>query len=196
MPTNSPEWLLVGICPIRPIRVRPQKRGASVNSIDPYYRLRAPAPTEEADLCHCPDDQRSLKLMPALSCNPIHCVTCNLEIPPQAISLPGRLVDPIASWASIYDAIDRLWLDSAEYEAWALSELTDINSALNKRGFQLLKSLSEWRSCFYWWFQDNANSNWRPPTTCPLCNSALKEVYSKVFRHVACQSCHIITTGE
>src|SRR5205823_5984939 len=61
---------------------------------DPYFMLRAPPPTPENEICSCRDDP-PIKLMSLalLSENPIHCLRCNLEIPPERLRLDQPLVD-------------------------------------------------------------------------------------------------------
>ncbi len=53
--------------------------------------------------------------MQALGENPIHCLNCNLEVPPEKLDLATKLIDAVAFWRNVYDAIDRLWLDSGAY---------------------------------------------------------------------------------
>ena len=35
------------------------------------------------------------------------------------LGLPAAIVDALADWRDVYDALDRLWLDSGPYETWA-----------------------------------------------------------------------------
>jgi hypothetical protein len=64
---------------------------------DIYARLRAPAATLPDEICSC--SERPIKLMWALSENPIHCLDCNLEIVPEALPLPPELVDRLPTGA-------------------------------------------------------------------------------------------------
>jgi hypothetical protein len=88
---------------------------------DPYRRLRAPVETPDDERCRCPD-RPPVKLMQALGANPLHCMRCHGEVAPESLPLPIELADPLADWSSVHDALDRLWLDSGAYEAWAASE--------------------------------------------------------------------------
>ena len=116
---------------------------------DPYLRLRTPPPTPSDEICRC-SDTPPVKLMTALGANPLHCMRCNLEVPPEALPLPIELVGPLADWAQVHDALDRLWLDSGPYEAWALEELINPSSPSNKRGFDIRSDIERVRRCYYW----------------------------------------------
>src|SRR4051812_6185298 len=100
---------------------------------DIYDKLRPAGPTPADELCGCAGSP-PVKLMHALSANPVHCLDCNLEVPPERLELTVELVAAIASWRSVYGAIDWLWLDSGSYEEWAYGELADLSSAANRRG--------------------------------------------------------------
>ena len=119
---------------------------------DPYLKLRPPPATPFHELCHCPGHP-AIKLMCALNYNPLHCLDCNLEIEPASLPLPVQLVESIAAWRSSYDAIDRLWLESGEYEAWAKAQLSDITSPINVGGMRLRAQLDVVRRCYLWYFQ-------------------------------------------
>lgn len=67
---------------------------------DIYFKLRPPKPTLADELCRCVG-RTPIKLMYALSYNPIHCMGCNLEVPPQSLTLSEPLVEEIADWCSI-----------------------------------------------------------------------------------------------
>jgi len=65
---------------------------------DVYERLRPPEPAE--DVCSCPGEP-PIKLMTIRDVrgfNPIHCLDCNLEVPPERLAIDRRLVEAIASW--------------------------------------------------------------------------------------------------
>src|SRR5579872_827476 len=97
-----------------------------------FAKLQVPEPTPVDELCRC--SAAPYKLMSALSFNPVHCMVCNLEVPTDRLTFSRSLVEAIAHWHNVYDAIDRLWLDSGPYEQWARRELADIASAINRRG--------------------------------------------------------------
>jgi predicted nucleic acid-binding Zn ribbon protein len=135
---------------------------------DTYFKLRPPTPTPQDELCSCAGNN-PIKLMSALSYNPVHCLDCNLEVPPETIGFDSALAEAIASWRGVYDALDQLWLDSREYEAWAKAELEDISSPVNQRGLKVAAQLNAFRRCYHWLFQDQSASYYEPIRTCPSC---------------------------
>ncbi len=134
--------------------------------------------------------------MSALSYNPLHCIDCNLEIAPQSLALTQYLVDAVAYWQHLYDAIDRLWLDSAEYEAWAKLQLSDILSPINQRGLSVCRELDPVRRCYYWYFQDQSAEGFKPLTHCPSCHQRFMAYSDRIFPQFICERCSIITVGE
>jgi predicted nucleic acid-binding Zn ribbon protein len=134
--------------------------------------------------------------MTALNYNPLHCIDCNLEIPPESLDLSAEVVDAIAYWRNIYDAIDRLWLDSKEYEIWAKHQLAEITSPVNKRGMVLRKRLDAIRRCYYWYFQNQSAEGFRPIERCPSCGCLLAVYSNGIFRQLICEQCSLITVGE
>ncbi len=113
--------------------------------------------------------------MDALGYNPIHCVICNLEVPPERLNLSQDIVQSIAYWRNLYDAIDRLWLDSSAYERWAKQQLGDINSRVNILGREIQQQLAATHTCYYWYFQDQSDDEYSPFTSCPVCSEPLQE---------------------
>ena len=134
--------------------------------------------------------------MCALTYNPLHCIDCNLEIKPESLVLGNTLVDAIAYWVSMYDAIYRLWLTSGEYEGWAKDQLADIRSPVNKIGLDLRKELNEVLQCNYWYFQDQGVERFEAIKECPNCQGPLKEYTNSIFRQMICEQCSIVTVGE
>jgi hypothetical protein len=98
-----------------------------------YAKLRPPEPTPADEICRC-GSEPAIKLMTALSYNPIHCVAYNLEVPPERLGLPPQLAEAVAYWNWIADGIHRLWLASGAYEDWARSQLADLASPVNVEG--------------------------------------------------------------
>jgi hypothetical protein len=161
---------------------------------DVYDKLCPPKPTPDSEICKCPGE-KPIKLMNTFSFNPIHCLDCNLEVPPGRINLSAELAEAIAFWSRIYRAIDHLWLD-VDYEDWAEQELSDINSSVNKRGREIAKTLNESHRCYYWYHQDQSADFFRPITDCPLCGEELVEYINGIFQQRICHSCSIVTVGE
>ncbi len=180
---------------------QPQRSAASryyqisMSYDDPYFKLRPPSPTPDDELCQCMGDT-PVKLMCALSYNPIHCIVCNLEVPPETLGFDTTLVEAIAVWRRIYEALDRLWLDSGEYEAWATSELGDITSPVNKRGRDVAAQVNARRRCYYWLFQDQSIPHFEAIGECPSCRQTFKTFDGGIFRQDICEECSIITVGE
>jgi predicted nucleic acid-binding Zn ribbon protein len=162
---------------------------------DPYFKLRPPPPTSDDELCAC-QGHKPIKLMCALSSNPIHCIDCNLEVPPEWLSLNVELVEDIAYWRNVYAAIDDLWLDSGEYEAWAKQQLVDITSPANTHGLEVREALANVRQCYYWYFQDQSDEEYDPITHCPRCQTTLTKYDGGIFLQLLCEQCQIITVGE
>jgi predicted nucleic acid-binding Zn ribbon protein len=162
---------------------------------DIYSKLRPPGPTPEDELCRCAG-RPPIKLMCALSFDPIHCVNCNLEVPPQTLGLSESLVDEIAHWRTLFDAIDYLWLESGAYENWARDQLSDIASPVNRLGLNLLSALATAHRCYYWYFQDQAAEDFAPIQHCPRCGAPLVPYPAGIFRQSVCEACGIVTVGE
>lgn len=157
-------------------------------------KLSPPAPTARDEICSCAP-QRPIKLMQALSFNPLHCMNCNLEVRPETLALDDQLTDEIAHWNSIYEALYRLWLDSGEYEEWAAAELGNLRSSVNESGRLLVTQLNQVRECFYWWFQDESVENFSPCDACPACKGKLDLFESDKLRQYVCRECSMVFAG-
>ncbi len=128
--------------------------------------------------------------------NPVFCINCNLEIRPESLNLNVTLIDDLARWASIYDAVYRLWLDSGEYEEWAEKQLSDIHSPVNQRGMELLPAMNQIRRCYYWYFQDHSVDDFEPIRNCPNCGEPFQLYGGGIFLQYICEQCLIITVAE
>ena len=162
---------------------------------DRYFKLRAPPDTPPDEICHC-EGNKPIKLMTLLGFNPLHCIDCNLEINPPSLVLTDFQIEAIAYWNQLYDAIFRLWLDSAEYEDWARVQLMDIDSPINRRGLALCQDLQAIRRCYYWYHQDETVDGFEPLTNCPKCHLPFTVYSNGSFLQFVCQPCGIITNGE
>ena len=162
-----------------------------MNADDRYARLRPPTPTPSDDICTC-EAGAPLTLSTALSYNPIRCAACNGEVPLEPLDLSVRLVDDIASWRSVYDSLERLWLDSDEYEEWAVRELSDIGSYVNRLGLEVRRSLDAIRRCYYLYFEDQSVEAYSPRPACPSCGAApVNRTYGR-RSYRACDACSIL----
>ena len=162
---------------------------------DKYFKLKPPPPTPAEEICSCVDAP-PIKLMSALGENPIHCMNCNLEVDPASLDLSEDIVESIASWRSVYDAIDRLWLASGEYEEWARSQLSDISNPLNQSGREIQATLNQIRRCYYWYFQDQSADDYAPLDVCPSCGAQLTTYTKGIFEQRICDSCSIALLGK
>jgi hypothetical protein len=140
---------------------------------DPYRKLRPPPPTPENEICVCTSAIPVL-LQPHFSSNPLSCARCNLEVPPEHIGFDEKVADEIAHWQRLYDCFYFLWLDSGEFEQWAVIHLSDPTSSINSRGIELANAISRFHRCYLWWFQDESADNRIVPTTCPRCMGPLE----------------------
>ncbi|MEO6456737.1 MAG: DUF2310 family Zn-ribbon-containing protein [Chloroflexia bacterium] len=107
--------------------------------------------------------------------------------------LDENLVQGIAYWRSLYDAIDRLWLDSGEYEEWAEAQLSNIKSPVNVRGLEVQRELNARHKCYYWYFQDESADDFQTLTRCLVCSNPFKTYNAGIFPQFLCEKCCIIT---
>ena len=154
-----------------------------------YAKLRPPQPTPADEICRC-DATPPIKLMTALSYKSIHCVVCNLEVPPERIGLSPQLAEAVAHWNWIAGAIDRLWLDSGAYEDWARNQLSDLASQVNVEGRQLAGELNQIRRCYYWYFVDTDAASGL--VSCPECHRLLATMSAGPFKQAFCDECSLI----
>ncbi|MBN1312860.1 MAG: DUF2310 family Zn-ribbon-containing protein [Anaerolineae bacterium] len=164
------------------------------NQNDIYDKLRPPQPTPVDEICGC-SGQKAIKLMSTFGFNPIHCLDCNLEVPPERIGLGADLAEATAFWSQVFRAIDRLWIDG-DYEDWAGQELSNIESSVNKRGKKIAEALNSLRRCYYWYHQDQSVDFFKPITSCPLCGKGLSKYTNGIFLQGICEDCSIVTVGE
>ncbi len=162
-----------------------------MNSRDPYLKLRRPPMPPEEELCCC-EGKNPIMLVGNREYNPIGCLKCSGEVEPGALGFDEKLAEKVAFWGRLYRSIDYLWLESREYESWAARELSNPNSPPNKRGFQLQQELNRYRTCYYWWFQDIGEEQFKPLEKCPVCSEQLV-----LFReNLLCETCQIVMQGS
>jgi predicted nucleic acid-binding Zn ribbon protein len=160
---------------------------------DAYYRLKPPPPTPADEVCSCAEPQ-PLKLMFALGYNPIHCMACNLEVPPETYRPDESLCEAIAFWRELYRALYMLWLDSGDYEEWAKAQLADMSGRVNQDGMELRARLETLRRTYYWFFQEQSDDS-EAITSCPVCRRLLEESPLGTFKQMVCETCSIVTVG-
>ena len=157
-----------------------------------FFDKLGPAPaTPSEDLCSC-TTPHAWKLMYALGSNPIACASCNLEVRIEALNFPNDLFDATAHWCSIWGSLFKLWLSSGEYEEFARNELLDLNSPANKEGLELSKAISQFHPCHYQAFEEQDSEDWKPRSTCPICEAGLNPFSPGKTNHSACHPCNIL----
>ena len=162
--------------------------GASARTMERPGRqvgpLDQPVPTRPHERCTCAD-RSGVKLMSALTPNPLHCLDCNLEIDPTILS--AAEAEQVARWHRTHTAIDRLWLASGPYEGWARAELIDPSSPTNTLGRDLAARLGAW----YWLFTAQGEPGWAAVTSCPVCGEALRLHAGQLL----CDACRAVMAG-
>jgi len=166
------------------------------DSTNIYWPLRAPEQTPSDEICSCPSGT-PVKLMSTgrLGFNPIHCLECNLEVPPERLGLGRDLTQAIAYWLSVYGAIDALELASGEYEEWARGELLNPESPPNREGLAVAREVNELNRCYFWFWQPESDDDWQPRTTCPVCGEALVPHDSGIFPQLLCEADSVVLVG-
>jgi len=164
---------------------------------DIYAGLRPPDPTPPNEICACSGD-KPIKLMYALSFNPVNCIDCNLEVPPERLGFDRETAQGVVYWRAMCEAIEFLWRDSGSYEAWARQQLSDINSPVNTLGRKVQQDLNKIHRCYYQYFQ-GAEGDEIPFSMCPACGGPLEEYAygrSKSLLAKLCEKCSIIGVAE
>jgi hypothetical protein len=163
---------------------------AVTNESDLYWKLRPEPATPDDEICSC-GDQAPIVLQDHLSENPIVCLRCNGEVPPERIGFTAELADGLAYWRHLHAALYALWLDSDEYEDWARARLEDPAGQVNVNGLDLVRELNNYRRTYYWWFQDASADDFVPLLKCPRCSADLVEKFGR-FNYLACEACSIV----
>ncbi len=158
-----------------------------------FAKLLPPEPTPEDEICQ--HQGTRIKVMYALSYNPIHCMDCNLEIPLDTLPLSTETIEAIVQWRDIYSAIYLLWLDSGEYEEWAKEQLSSVASTVNVRGRKVQHVLNDVRRCYYMFFQDQSSETYIPLRFCPICGGALQEYTYGIFLQHVCERDSLVVIG-
>lgn len=154
---------------------------------DPFARLRHPAPADER--CRCPGTP-PLVLKGRLEPNPLTCLACGGEADPAALALTQELVDEVARWRDVHDALYLLWLDADQFEEWAFAQLKNPRGAVHERGLALIARLAPIRTTYYWWFTDQIFREEPPLPACPRCQSEL----TPESGHRVCTLCRVLVS--
>ena len=152
---------------------------------DVYEKLRAFRAPDD-DLCDCAE-VTDLTLKHVFTDNPLNCLYCNGEVPPERIELAPELVDPIARWNRLAGAFYELWLDSGEWEEYAAAQLRDPSGRLVEDGLDIVRRLSADRPTFYSWISEEGVTH----AGCPRCSAPLQPVATRVGARRLCIDCRI-----
>jgi hypothetical protein len=164
---------------------------------DIYAKLRPREPTPLDEICSCPGEP-PIKLMSMRQVggfNPIHCLDCNLEVPPERLALTAEMVEEVAYWDWERGAIETLELASGAYEGWARNRLLDPEGETNVDGRVLAEKLTPIRSCYLWFFQPESDEEWTARTTCPVCGEPLEPYPGGIFRQLLCERDRLVLVG-
>ena len=162
----------------------------TTNIGDPYLKLRASPPTPEDEICRCKLGA-PVKLVSTLSNNPVQCLMCRGEVPPERIGFGADLGEAISVWRHTHDALYRLWLGSGEYETWAAEKLGDPNGEVNVEGLKIAVRLNEFVSAYFYWFAADEDKSLRH---CPVCRGELGDSQDAGLR--VCAACKILVAGR
>lgn len=157
------------------------------------HKLFPPRPTPADESCSCTGSLPT-KLMSTLGYNPVHCMKCNLEVPPERMKFDEPTIESIAHWNSLYRSVYTLWLDSQDYEAWAQSQLAEIGSRINTLGRDIAKAISKEATCFYWAFWDESLSK-DAPNSCPICRRKWERSPYRA-NELVCLGCGLACAGD
>ena len=133
--------------------------------------------------------------MYAISSNPVHCMRCYLEVPPENLKLTAETIQGLVYWNALYEAIYRLWLDSDEYEAWGRGELSNLESRVNRMGRDVVRDLSNARRTFYWCFQDQSVEAFNAFTHCINCARKISPYEDSTVNQLVCEDCSLVFVG-
>jgi hypothetical protein len=156
-----------------------------------YWQFEPTDPTPSNEICRC-RTKHPVKLMHALSENPIHCIACNLEVPPRRLALERDAVDAVAHWNWLYAAIYRLELDSGSYEAWATRQLQSLGSPVNALGLRACQKMQQSRRCYYARFQTLAEQARGLPLKCTKCGQRPSRFGGFRIPQSICNRCSLI----
>lgn len=157
---------------------------------DPYLKLRSDGGTPDDELCQCAS-VKAVLLRDAFGPNPLYCVRCNGEVAPERVGFDNwRIAEDIAQWRNLYRSLYYLWLDSGEYESWAVARLSDPSGAIHLKGMSCVRVLNHFVRAYYWWFVDNTTEEFVEPTYCPVCAQSLLKYQDG---HVSvCEPCSLM----
>ncbi|RIK84208.1 MAG: hypothetical protein DCC68_02145 [Planctomycetota bacterium] len=156
----------------------------------PYWKLRPAPPTPKDELCGGATIE-AITLRDSLGPNCVYCLRCNGEVAPERIGFGHAIAEDMARWRFVYRGLHSLWLDSTEYEQWALERLLDPDGAVNITGRKVVARLNEYVRSYYWWSMHNDPlMDDAPPATCPYCNGSLAPAGRRGLQK--CELCSVV----
>lgn len=159
---------------------------------DPYWQLRPPEPTPSGEICGCPG-RPPVVLSHRLGENPVHCFECNLEVPPERLGFGEDVAQELSYWNYLDGAMYRLWLDSEEYESWAVERLTDPHGRVNLLAKSAIGALNEYVRAYHSWFMDIDTQL----SHCPRCRQTLEAKPTRVHpTRKVCEPCSVAVTDH
>ena len=130
--------------------------------------------------------------------SPLTCGTCNRSVPLYRLPVYydyGYM--PILSWETNYISCDRLQMNCAVGERWALNQMQEIKSPLSKQGLKICKKIEELTSIPVYYYLHNYRKlkGDQLLIPCPGCNKkwSLKEPLHN-FYDFRCDRCKIVST--
>ena len=156
-------------------------------SDDEYWRLRPPGAPPSDEICRC-DERYAVLLVHRLTPNPLCCSDCNGEVLPEKVGFGPVVAEQLSVWNGLNGALIQLWLDSSEYEVWAIERLTDPAGRVNRLAAEVTAALNSHLRAFHWWFVDGDEQL----SECPLCRRPLIEMPAAQPRAwTVCDPCSI-----
>ncbi len=142
------------------------------------------------DVTPCSCAATALRLMWALEPTVLECLECGGAL--HHDDFAPELARDVTRWASQFELVYRLWLASADYEAWARAELDRLDSALNLLGREVSRRVEQTtaRRCSYYlqlpvW----------PAQACPGCGRPPGRITTPrpdPSEHGECEACRLI----
>lgn len=148
--------------------------------------------------CQCDKPEHYLLMTDYLSIeSPVRCGNCDLPVP--LYRLPqyydhGYM--PILSWCSNYISCDRLQMNCEVGERWAMRQMQDLDSPLNRQGREICRKIEELTGVPTYYFLFNYSKYKRDSTDrpCPGCGGEWGLASQLHGRYdFKCESCRLVS---
>ncbi len=159
------------------------------------YKIIGNDPTGTAS-CGCKKNERFIMATSCLSIDsPLICKSCYLPVPFYKLGETSKYnFQTLVEWQDIYNAFDRLFLDSDKYENYAFEQLANPNSELNVNGLDCCENIAEkYGFPVYYYIFSGIDKNDNNSAICPKCNRKMGLISpgQKKFKY-QCEECMII----